>query len=215
MQKQTVGAKHRAQRNRAFLEAGFTLFSANGIESVKMADVAAASGHGIATMYRYFDKKASFAVAIAEWKWGEFFKANRKRRPSENFEGKTAADMFDFYLDSYLEVYRNHRDLLRFNQFFNVYLRSEEIDEDHKERYMNLMKPIAVFVHTMYERGKKDGTLRTDISEAEMFSVTMHLMLAVVTRYAIGLVYEPEEGFDPEQELETQKRMLYREFTTQ
>lgn len=42
----------------------------------------------------------------------------------------------------------------------------------------------------------------------EMFSTTLHLMLAAATRYAIGLVYIPEEGFDAERELEKLKEAL-------
>ena len=51
-------------------------------------------------------------------------------------------------------------------------------------------------------------------AQETMFSVVFHMMLAAATRYAVGLVYQPENGFDAEQELEAQKRMLYREFTT-
>ena len=46
-----------------------------------------------------------------------------------------------------------------------------------------------------------------------MFSATLHLMLAVVTRYAVGLVYVPENGFDAEKELRLQKGMILKEFT--
>ena len=60
--------------------------------------------------------------------------------------------------------------------------------------------------------GRRDGTLCTDYPEEVIFSATLHLMLAVVTRYAVGLVYDA--GVDPEQELLLQKRMLLREFTT-
>jgi hypothetical protein len=35
-------------------------------------------------------------------------------------------------------------------------------------------------------------------------------MLAAVTRYAVGLVYIPESGFDAMEELETMKTALYR-----
>ena len=41
-----------------------------------------------------------------------------------------------------------------------------------------------------------------------MFSTTLHLMLAAATRYAIGLVYIPESGFDAEKELEKLKEAL-------
>ena len=38
-------------------------------------------------------------------------------------------------------------------------------------------------------------------------------MLAVVTRYAVGLVYQPERGFDDIKELEIQKEMLLLKYT--
>ena len=199
----------------SFLEHGFELFSSRSIDAVHLPDVAKASGHGIATLYRYFSTKAEFALAIAEWKWGEFFAENRRRRSGESFEGKTAADMFEFYLDSFLNLYRKDKALLRFNQLFNIYIQSGEVAPETVARYRGLMQAMTDFFHLLYERGKADGTIRTDIPEAEIFSTTIHLMLAAVTRYAVGLVYQPEEGFDAEKELETQKRMLYREYTTQ
>ena len=121
--------------------------------------------------------------------------------------------MLDFYLDSFLEIYRENKALLRFNQFFNIYLQSEEIDADTVTAYRGLMKPITDFFHLLYERGKEDHTIRTDIPEEEMLSTTIHLMLAVVTRYAVGLVYQPAEGFDAERELETQKELLMMKYT--
>ena len=207
--------KYMAECRQAFLEKGFEMFSSKNIESVRMEDIAAASGHGIATLYRYFDKKADFVVAVAAWKWGEFFKENRRRRPSENFEGKTAADMFSFYLDSFLDLYRKQRALLRFNQFLNVYIQStEDVAPETVNLYRGLMKPITDFFYLLYERGKQDHTIRTDIPETEILSTTIHLMLAAVTRYAVGLVYRPEGGFDELRELETLKELLMMKYTT-
>ncbi|MBQ9068494.1 MAG: helix-turn-helix transcriptional regulator, partial [Eggerthellaceae bacterium] len=90
----------KAKKRKAFLEAGYALFSQKGIDAVALQDVANASGYGIATLYRYFDTKAGLLLAIAHWKWEEFFQENSRRRPSEGFADKTAADMFDFYLES-------------------------------------------------------------------------------------------------------------------
>ena len=45
-----------------------------------------------------------------------------------------------------------------------------------------------------------------------MFSKTMHLMLAAVTRYAVGLVYQPENGFDAMEELEFLKNAILKEY---
>ena len=59
--------------------------------------------------------------------------------------------------------------------------------------------------------GEQDGTLRTDVPEKKMFSLTLHLMLAAVTRYAVGLLYDA--GIDPEEELTELKDMLMRRYT--
>jgi hypothetical protein len=45
----------------------------------------------------------------------------------------------------------------------------------------------------------------------EMFSATLHLMMAAATRYAVGLICDA--GVDPEKELELLKDMLMQRFT--
>ncbi len=64
----TKRAEGLMKRRQNFLEHGFELFTARSIDAVSLPDVAKASGHGIATLYRYFSTKAEFVVAIAEWK---------------------------------------------------------------------------------------------------------------------------------------------------
>lgn len=211
MYKNVDEKEYKHKKKMDFLEAGFQLFSSRSIEAVTLQEVAKKSGYGPATLYRYFDSKPGLLMEIAKWKWGAFFEENRKRRPTADFDEKTAADMFDFYLDSFLELFRNNRDLLRFNQFLNIYLRSGEVGPHTNMMYQKLLAPVSQFFHTMYEKGKVDHTIRTDISEEELFSITIHLMLAVITRYAVGLVYEPE-GFDAEAELELQKEMLFEKY---
>lgn len=208
-------SKNKSLRRQAFLEKGFEMFSQKGIETVKMEEVAEACGHGVATLYRYFGSKPNFVVEVAAWKWGEFFQENRKRRPRPDFEGSAAAEMFAFYLESFLLLYKHNRDLLRFNQFLNIYIQSEEFEPNAAEGYRGLMKPIIELFHMMYEKARQDHTVRTDVPEEEMLSVTIHLMLAAVTRYAVGLVYQPESGFDDMKELETQKEMLFLKYTAQ
>ena len=196
-----------------FLKTGFRLFSEKSIETVTLTQVAEAAGYGQTTMYRYFDKKPGFVVAVATWKWEQFQEENKKRRPSVDFEGMTAAEVFGFYLDSFLELYRNHKDLLRFNQFFNVYMLSEHIDSGTLQPYQEMIQHLRERFHIMYARAEQDHTIRTDEPEDKMFSKTLHLMLASATRYAVGLVYTPEGEFDPEDELLFLKNVLMEKYT--
>ena len=138
----------------------------------------------------------------------QFQEENQKRRPNADIAKMMAAEIFEFYLDSFLELYRDHKDLLRFNQFFNVYVQSEHIGTETLQPYQKMIEGLKEGFHGMYLKARQDKTLRTDEPEEKMFSKTLHLMLAAVTRYAVGLVYIPESGFDAMEELETMKEML-------
>ena len=197
----TLGKPWKIEKAQRILEAGFRLFSERGIEPVTMPEVAKASGVGRATLFRYFTTKLDLVVAIATWKWGEYITWHNSLISPKDQEKMTGAEQLRFYLDSFLDLYRNHSDILRFNYNFNSYLRYEQGTQKQKEPYMNLVDDLGTQFHTLYERGRKDGTLRTDIPEATMFSSSFHIMLAAVTRYAVGLVVVYENGGAPEGEL--------------
>ena len=78
-----------------------------------------------------------------------------------------------------------------------------------------MVDELSRLFHNVYEKGMRDGTLRKDISEEAMFSSFFHIMLAAVTRYAVGLVYIPEQGSDPESELEMLKEILLSRYTVE
>lgn len=206
------GEENVEARRKELLEKGYELFSTKSIEAISMRDVADAVGCGSTSVYRYYGSKPDFVVAVATWKWEQFQKENQKRMPRANFEGMTAAEIFEFYLDSFLVMYRDYRDLIRFNQFFNVYVQSEHIDTGTLSPYRDMIGRLRERFHDMYLKAEQDKTIRTDEPEEEMFSKILHLMLAVVTRYAVGLVYIPESGFDVEKELMSQRNMLYKEY---
>ena len=196
-----------------FLETGYKLFSEKGIDAVTLKDVAEATEYGTATMYRHFDKKPGFVVAVAAWKWEQFAaEIWAQRNRIEKRHKMTSAEEFEYYLDSFLMLYREHPDMLRFNQFFNIYLRAEQLDPEAMKPYREFISLSKEEFHSIYEKGMKDHMIRTDEPEEKMFSKTLHLMLAAVTRYAVGLVYIPENGFDAMEELEFLKNVILKEY---
>ncbi len=205
-----MSAAQMAERRLMLLQTAFRLFTDRNIDSVSISDVAQQSGCPLRTVHRYFSTRDALVVETAAWAFESFMAENRKRR--RDSAQTTAAEDYEFFLDSFLVLYRDHADLLRFNQFFNVYVRSEKIDAGQMKPYGGMIDALRERFRAVYEKGRQDGTLRTDYPEEVIFSATLHLMLAVVTRYAVGLVYDA--GVDPEQELLLQKRMLLREFTT-
>ena len=195
-------------RRERFLEEGFHIFSERGIETSLMQDVAKASGCGIATLYRYFNVKQSFVIAVAAHKWEQYFEEVEAEYARRGGELMNAAEELEFYLSMYIRLYREHGDLLRFNQDFNSYVAHTGASRAELADYLRAIEPFARKFHVLYEKGRRDGTIRTNEPESTMFNATMHIMLAVCCRYAQGLVYGGEEKQDLTQELMLLKRMI-------
>ena len=125
------------------------------------------------------------------------------------YQTSSASERIAYYLDTFLDLYRNKKDLLRFNQFFNIYLLNAKIPEDKRSPYNNVIGILEERFVRVFRQGQEEGTLRNDLSGVEAFSTMTHLMLAVVTRYAVGLVFFNKET-DEEKELQAQKDMMLR-----
>ena len=177
------------------------LFLERSIGAVTVKDIAVASGLGEATVYRYFSGKGELLVACALGLQEEVVKMFTVEGESLGFEG------IERFYTAYLDTFRERPSLYRFLSEFDAYCINGGVD---LEKYADNIDRFKEAFKAAYEQGLKDHTLRTDVPENEMFWATMHLMLAVVTRYAVGLAFKG--ALEPEEELRLQKKMLLREF---
>ncbi len=200
-----------AAKNQRILEEGFRLFSGKGIENVAMTDVARAAGIGVASLYRYYSTKPELVLGIATWAWEGYVKEQIGKLKTTDLTKRSGRAGVSFYLEAYLDLYRNHKNLLRYNQFFNVYVQSVSVAGEGLTSYRNMIAALEKRFAGIYEKGMEDGTLNRGFSESEMFSTLTHLMLAAVTRYAVGLVYNNQEAA-AEKELQTLKECLMSRF---
>lgn len=192
------------------LETGFQLFSENTIEAITMADVAKAAGVGVATVYRYFNTKQTLVLAVSAWIWKQYLDEALRSVDTRN---ATAAERFEYYLDVFLSLYHSHKNVLRFNQFFNVYLGKEgAVSEEAAKPFAFLLEDVLLpRFEALLRSAEEDHSMRTDVPAKKILLTSLHLMLAAVTRYAVGLVYT--DGCDPEQELAALKEMLMERYT--
>ncbi len=197
-----------AARRELFLETGFRLFAEKGIEAVSMQEVAKACGLGVATLYRYFSTKLVFVIAAGAKMWKDYYEEIEAEYARRRGETMSAALELDFYLSMYILLYREHRDLLCFNQNFNGYIFHERATEEQLREYFLSVEPFARKFHRLYEKGRNDGTIRTDEPEQTVFNTTMHIMLAVCGRYAQGVIVRGDDPEDLARELMILKSMI-------
>ncbi|MBR5099279.1 MAG: TetR/AcrR family transcriptional regulator [Spirochaetales bacterium] len=201
-----------AERRNTILKEGFRLFEAKGIETTGMQEIADSCHLGIATLYRYYKNKTDLVIDIGTRKWQEYYVEIMRIRAQHNVDQMTAAQNLEFYLSFYIDLYNNHKDLLRFNSNFNSYVTHEGVTVEQLKPYLKAIGSISVLFHELYEKGKKDGTIRTDMSEEKMFASTAHIMLAVAVRYAQGLLYSAENETDRTEEFNLLKNIILKEF---
>jgi AcrR family transcriptional regulator len=199
-------------KQKNILDVSFDLFSKYNIHNVTMNQIAEACDVGISTLYRLYNNKVGLVVAVSIYKWKEFLNNNFNRLKKYNYDKLTAFEEYVLFLDTFLYLYKKHKDILRFNQFFNVFIKTEKDQYNQITPYINMIKSISNQFHRIYSKALEDCTLRTDVSEETMFTSTLHIMLAVITRHAVGLVYIPKDKDSVEQELVILKNMFLKEF---
>ena len=164
-------ARELAVRKQQILESAFHVFAERTIEKVSMNEAAEACGIGVATLYRHYSAKPALVLAVSTCAWEQIIQDFYTQLDTEQ---ATAAEQFAFYLDAFLELYRNHRDVLRFNQFFSVYVAGEAISPELMQPYTTMIRGLSDRFHVLYEKALRDHTLRTDMAEKQMFSATLH-----------------------------------------
>lgn len=215
MRNKQKDAVEMSAKRRRMMENGFRMFAENGIESVNLPDIAIASGVGRATIFRYFPSKLDLVIAIGTWKWEEYITERSEKASQEKLSKLSAAEHLAFYLDSFLDLYRNHPDILRFNQYFNIYVQGKKVTPEQIKPYMDMIRSLLDGFHDVCRKAREDHTVRTDIPEEVMLSSTFHIMLAAVTRYAIGLFTFPGSPDNHDQELIMLRDLLLKEYTCQ
>ena len=201
-----------AERRKSILAEGFRLFEAKGIETTGMQEIADACNIGIATLYRYYKNKMDLVLDIGTRQWEDYHVFARNLRKERHTENLSAAEELDFYLDFYMDLYRNHKDLLRFNSNFNIYVNHEKATKEQLRPYLTAISGFGQFFNDLYEKGRRDGTIRTDMPQEKLFASTAHIMLAVAVRYAQGLLYSADSETDRTQEILLLKKMILKEF---
>ena len=201
-------AVEKAERRGRLLETGFRLFAARSIEAVKLTQIADEAGLGIVTLYRYFKTKPDLVIEIGTALWRKYYVEVEKTYAARGGEKMSAAEEMEFFLDSIIELYRSHRDLLRFNRNFDAYVIHEECTAGQMRPYNEAVHVFARKFHTVYRKAKADGTLDTSIPERRLFVNTLYAFLSAAGKYAEGLLYPPDGPQDLTDELLLLKRIF-------
>ena len=201
-------AAEKAERRARLLEAAFRLMSARSIEAVKLTEIAEAAGLGIVTLYRYFTTKPDLVIELGVVLWKKYYVEVEKAYAARGGAAMNAAEEMEFFIDSIIELYRSHKDVLKFNRNFDTYVKHQECTAEQMRPYNEAVEVFAHKFHTVYRKAQEDGTLDIRVSEKRLFVGTLYTVLSVAGKFAEGLVYPSEDHHNMLDELLMIKQMI-------
>ena len=183
------------RRKTQLIEAGFELFARYGIESVSLSAVAKKADVAASTMYKYFQNKASLAVAISARIWSDVWTTSREQQGANTLAQMDPYQLFELYANTIIGLYLERPQILRYGANYKTYIRRENVPEGMLGEHLDPLRPIAELFLGSCKAAATGTSVRTDVSPEKMFSFLALTMLTMAERYAQGLVWtEVPEG---------------------
>ena len=183
------------RRKTQLIEAGFELFARYGIESVSLSAVAKKADVAASTMYKYFQNKASLAVAISARIWSDVWTTSREQQGANTLAQMDPYQLFELYANTIIGLYLERPQILRYSANYKTYICRENVPEGMLGEHLDPLRPIAELFLGSCKAAATGTPVRTDVSPEKMFSFLALTMLTMAERYAQGLVWtEVPEG---------------------
>ena len=115
------------------------LFCEQGIESVKMTDVARKAQVSIASLYRYFDTKEKLVIACAVKMWGEVIQSILPNFKDNEFASLCGYDKVCRIFRVYKKLCDGHKEFVRFVALFDSYCLNNKIEPSKLADYEQII----------------------------------------------------------------------------
>ena len=202
-----------AQKRARMLAVGFRIFSEKTIEVATIQEIAKTCNIGYKTVFRYFGTKTALVIAIGAKIWKEYAVKVEEMYRARGGDAMNAAEELAFFLDCFIDLYQNHKDVLRFIRNFETYIRHENVSKEDLGVYNAVVDGFARKFHTVYKKAEQDGTLKIGLPETRFFYTILYIMLSASEKFAEGLVYPAEYEEDMTEELNLLKNMILQTYS--
>ncbi len=192
----------RAKRIERAVEISAEMFLKNGIETVKMTDIADACGVGVATLYRYFGTKTAITISAMTHLWTRLRGMYENVFESEDFLKQTGIKRLSDLMHIYLALYDKHRDFMKLVGEFDLMLQRENVPKAALFEYERSIVNFYPYFEAAYLAGTADGTVRKDVNFKLFYLTFGHSMLQLCAKMLGGELLPSDDFSDGRAELE-------------
>lgn len=185
------------------VECAADLFLREGIEGIKMVDIAAAANIGVATLYRHFSTKAHIAVSAATLLWRRFNQQLVELVESDGFLNLNGIGRMQVLLDAYCDAYVAHQDFVAFLDEFDHLVITGQLNKEELEEYGAELDSFYEIFERAYLLGREDGSILRELEFRPFYLSCAHALIGVAQKLRRGEIIPSDDFSSGRDELQS------------
>ena len=170
------------------------LYLSVGISEAKMTDIAEQAQIGVASLYRYFGTKQLFTVKVAAYIWKTTLQEVESLYTGPDYDCLTGLEQVKAFLNVFRVLMEEHKNFLRFLSEFDMFVVWERLNQEQLKEYETCsLNTMPVVIQAM-EKGKADGTIRSDVDPNLYYHTVTDCLISMCQRFAQGNVPHTEDS---------------------
>lgn len=191
MEKETLSEEALRMKKERIIQVAAQLFLNDGLDNIRMTDIAEASGIGVASLYRYFETRTAIVIAAGTVLWKDiqlqftdYFSSVRDRTGLE-----MVSEQFRFML----KLYHERPDFIRFLDSFDRLVLAEKVPTSILAEYEKSILNLKDLFLSTCKTGVKDGSIRHGLDYEKLYMTAAHAMNALAEKTARGPILEGDD----------------------
>jgi len=184
----------RGKRMERAIEISAEMFLRDGIEAVKMTDIADECCIGVATLYRYFGTKTGITIAAMTHLWNNIRSMLGGIFGSEQFRRQPGIKQLTDLMKMYVVLFESHPRFMKLLGEFDLMILSENVPKDALREYDQAIINFYPVFESAYMMGIADGTVRDSV-DIKLFYVSFGHTLMELGKKLVQRELLPSDDF--------------------
>ncbi len=206
--KETLSEKTLLLKKEDIIRTASALFLKQGIDSVRMTDIADAAGLGVASLYRYFGTRTKVVIEAGTRLWQDIQKQFDRAFILASYKEKKGIDQVALEVDFLLDFYRKNPDFVHFLDAFDRLMLQEKVPAEELSDYEKSIVSIEDLFLTACKKGIDDGSIRPDLDYRTLYFTVTHSINALAEKIARGPILSADSPSSSDEELRMLRKLI-------
>lgn len=185
MKKNLIGEELRNYNKQKVLEEAVGCLGEKGIHATKVSDIAQRAGVTTRSIERYYGGKENLLEFAAYDIFEKNFRATADNLKSLEGKISTGIEWMESFMDLQIEYFKEHFLEYMAIEEIEIYFYRKNFCEDLITEHLKHLKKLRTIVADILECGKKDGSIREDVSPIAVSNMINVVLQGAMMRIAV------------------------------